>query len=398
MLENVERVPGDAILGLIQTFKADDNPNKVDLGVGVYRDENGQTPILESVREAEKTRLAKETTKAYIGSHGDPDFGEAVLKLVFGHNSPILTANRASATQAPGGTGALRLAGDFCRAQFPNASIWLPEPTWPNHIGVFNASGLPIKRYTYVDDDNHLDFAGMLADLKTAPAGDIVLLHASCHNPTGFDLNRDQWQQILDVVRERDVLPMIDFAYQGFGDGLEDDAYGLRLITESCGEALVTQSCSKNFGIYRERTGCLIAVAKNESAMQDVRSQLATVARGNYSNPPAHGAAIVSTILGSHDLRALWQDEVSAMRERIKKLRAAMVDALQPYGLDERFEYIANQRGMFSYTGLSSHQVERLKNDYSIYMVSSGRANIAGLQQDNLDYVASAISDVVEEE
>ncbi|WP_111747540.1 amino acid aminotransferase [Salinisphaera orenii] len=395
MFENVDRVPGDAILGLIQEFQADNNPNKVDLGVGVYRDEYGRTPILETVHEAEKTRLTEESTKTYIGSHGDPEFGDSIQRLVFGAASPVLAANRATATQAPGGTGALRLAGDFCRTQFPTTSIWLPTPTWPNHIGLFEAAGLPIKRYTYVDDNNQLDFAGMLADLKSIPAGDIVLLHACCHNPSGFDLNREQWQQVVDVVRDRGVLPLVDFAYQGFGNGLEDDAFGPRLVAESCDEALITQSCSKNFGLYRERIGCLIAVARDESAMTDVRSQLATTARGNYSNPPAHGGAIVSTILNSEELSARWRDEVSAMRSRINALRSDLVDALAPYGLEQQFGHIANQRGMFSYTGLNSDQVERLKNEYSIYMVASGRANVAGLRQDNLDYVAGAISDVV---
>lgn len=394
MFENVERVPGDAILGLIQAFQADSNPNKVDLGVGVYRDENGQTPILESVQQAEQSRLAQETTKAYIGSHGEPDFGTHILELVLGSDSSALAANRASATHAPGGTGALRLAGDFCRTQFPNASIWLPEPTWPNHVGVFEASGLPVKRYAYVNADNQLDFDGLLADLKTIPAGDVVVLHACCHNPSGFDLSHAQWHQVVDIVRERGLLPLVDFAYQGFGDGLDDDAFAPRLVAETCNEALITQSCSKNFGIYRERTGCLIAVAANETAMTDVRSQLASTARGNYSNPPAHGGAIVSTILGSNELTAMWQEEVNGMRQRVNWLRGAIVDALKPYGLDSQFRHIADQRGMFSFTGLNGDQVERLKQEYSIYLVGSGRINIAGLRQDNLDYVARAINDV----
>ncbi|MBZ9560139.1 MULTISPECIES: amino acid aminotransferase [unclassified Modicisalibacter] len=395
MFEQIERVPGDAILGLIDAFKKDTNPQKVDLGVGVYRDENGNTPILRSVKEAEERLLKNETTKSYIGSHGDPRYGQAILPLVLGEDSPVLAANRASATQSPGGTGALRLAADFVKTNLPGKGIWVSDPTWPNHLGIFHAAGIELHKYPYVDADNRLDFDGMFEALKRIPEGDVVVLHACCHNPSGFDLSKAQWQQVLEVVRERKLLPLIDFAYQGFGDGLDEDAYGVRLFAESLDEVLITSSCSKNFGIYRERTGCLIVVAKDSEQMENVRSQIAIVARENYSNPPAHGGSIVIEILESAELAAQWRQEVAEMRDRINGLRRDFVDALKPHGLDERFAFIAEQRGMFSYTGLNAEQVDRLRDEYSIYMVRSGRANVAGLVSDNLPYVAEAIASVV---
>ncbi|WP_129139981.1 aromatic amino acid transaminase [Modicisalibacter coralii] len=395
MFEQIERVPGDAILGLIDAFKKDTNPQKVDLGVGVYRDENGNTPILRSVKEAEERLLKNETTKSYIGSHGDPRYGQAILPLVLGEDSPVLAANRASATQSPGGTGALRLAADFVKTNLPGKGIWVSDPTWPNHLGIFHAAGIELHKYPYVDADNRLDFDGMFEALKRIPEGDVVVLHACCHNPSGFDLSKAQWQQVLEVVRERKLLPLIDFAYQGFGDGLDEDAYGVRLFAESLDEVLITSSCSKNFGIYRERTGCLIVVAKDSEQMENVRSQIAIVARENYSNPPAHGGSIVIEILESAELAAQWRQEVAEMRDRINGLRRDFVDALKPHGLDERFAFIAEQRGMFSYTGLNAEQVDRLRDEYSIYMVRSGRANVAGLVSDNLPYVAEAIANVV---
>jgi len=395
MFESIERVPGDAILGLIEAFKNDDNPNKVDLGVGVYRDEQGITPVMRAVKAAEKQLIETEKTKAYIGSHGDPQYGHHVLRTVLGADSKVLAANRASATQSPGGTGALRLAADFINANLPGKSIWLSDPTWPNHLGVFGAAGLDIQRYPYVDADNRLDFDGMLAAVKQIPEGDVVLLHACCHNPTGFDLSKEQWQQVLAVVQERSLLPLIDFAYQGFGDGLDEDAYGVRLFADALDELIITQSCSKNFGIYRERTGCFIAIAKDSEAMADVRSQLAITARENYSNPPGHGSAIVATIFESDELTAMWREELDEMRNRVNGLRSDFVKALAPHGLDQRFGHVAEQRGMFSYTGLTPEHVAALRDKHSIYMVKSGRANVAGLNSDNLEYVCNAIADVV---
>lgn len=395
MFESIARVPGDAILGLIQQFNDDPSMAKVDLGVGVYKDVNGRTPIMRAVKAAEQQLVDNEQTKSYIGSHGDLRFGEHILRTVFGVDSPILAANRATATQSPGGTGALRLAMDFVASQFPGKSLWLPEPTWPNHIGIAAAAGLEMRRYPYVDSHNRLDFDAMLAQLQDIPQGDVVLLHACCHNPTGFDPSREQWQQILDAVKENGLLPLVDFAYQGFGDGLDADAYSVRLLAENLDELLITQSCSKNFGLYRERTGSFIAIAKDADSMANVRSQLAVTARSNYSNPPAHGAAVVTTILDSEELRALWKDELDQMRDRINGMRRRLVKGFKPYGLDERFAFIAEQRGMFSYTGLTAAQVEQLRDKHSIYMVGSGRANVAGLSDANIDYVCKAVADVL---
>jgi|AntDeeMinimDraft_5_1070356.scaffolds.fasta_scaffold01386_2 aromatic-amino-acid transaminase len=392
MFERIERVPGDAILGLIEAFKKDTNPQKVDLGVGVYRDDQGNTPVMRAVKEAEARLLKNETTKTYIGSHGAPAYGDAVLPLVLGADSPVLEAGRASATQSPGGTGALRLAADFIAKQLPGKGIWVSDPTWPNHHGIFTAAGIELHKYPYVDADNRLDFDGMLAAIKKIPDGDVVVLHACCHNPTGFDLSAEQWQTVLDVVRERNLLPLIDFAYQGFGQGLDEDAYGVRLFAEQLDEVIITSSCSKNFGIYCERTGCLIAVAKDAEQKDNIRSQFAIVARENYSNPPAHGSAIVSEILHDAELSAMWRDELTEMRDRVNTLRRKFVEALKPYGLDKKYACVGEQRGMFSYTGLTPDQVDRLRDEFGIYMVRSGRANVAGFSQQNLPYLARAIA------
>lgn len=395
MFESVERVPGDAILGLIQQFNNDTNPDKVDLGVGVYRDESGNTPILRAVKAAEQKLVDTETTKTYIGSHGDPRFGELVLRLVFGAQSPVLGAKRASLTQAPGGTGALRLAIDFIAQRLHKRALWLPQPTWKNHVAIAEAAGLKVERYPYVGRDNRLDFTALLAGLKTVPAGEVVLFHACCHNPTGFDPTPAQWQEILGVVQARGLLPLIDFAYQGFGEGLDADACSVRLFAEHLDELLVTQSCSKNFGIYRERTGSFIAIAKDQEKMLDVRSQLATVARANYSNPPAHGAAVVATILDSAELTQRWKDELDDMLKRMHAMRAGLVAGLKQRGLGTRFDFVAEQRGMFSYTGLKPDQVVALRDKYGIYMVGDGRANVAGLAARNVAYVCDAIAAVV---
>jgi len=395
MFESIKTVPGDVILGLIQQLQDDPNPQKVDLGVGVYRDEQGATPIMRAVKAAEQTLVDTQKTKTYIGSHGDPAYGKRILDMVFGTDSEILQAGRASATQAPGGTGALRLAADFIASQLPGKSIWLPTPTWMNHLGTFGSAGLDIQRYPYVDADNRLDFDAMLAKLKAIPEGDVLLLHACCHNPSGFDPDHDQWRQILDVVRERRLLPLLDFAYQGFGEGVDEDAFSVRLLAENLDEMLIAQSCSKNFGIYRERTGTFIAVCADADATARVRSQLAVTARQNYSNPPAHGSAIVTTIFESAELTGMWSRELDEMRDRIAALRQQLVDGLQPHGLAERFAFVTRQRGMFSYTGLTEEQVLRLRDEYSIYMVASGRINVAGLNRRNIDYVCKAIADVV---
>lgn len=391
--QTIKRVPGDPILGLMDAYRADRNPAKLDLGVGVYKDAQGLTPIPRAVKLAEQRLLQSETSKSYIGGHGAPLFGRLLSELVLGANNPLLT-ERAGATQTPGGTGALRLCADFIAQCLPGRGIWLSDPTWPIHESIFAAAGLRVGHYPYVGADNALNVEAMIAALTHVPKGDVVLLHACCHNPTGFDLAPRDWKRVLEVVKARELLPLIDFAYQGFGDGLEQDAFAVRLFAAELPELLITSSCSKNFGLYRERTGAMIVCAEHAEKLQDVRSQLAFIARNLWSTPPAHGAAVVASILQDDELKALWIDELNSMRERIASLRHGLVEALQPHGLSERFAHIAQQRGMFSYTGLSPTQVQRLRDEFSVYMVGSGRANVAGLDAQRMDQLASAIARV----
>jgi len=388
----IGRVPGDPILGLMEAYAQDSNPRKFDLGVGVYKDAQGLTPIPEAVKIAEARLVESQDTKTYIGGHGNPLFGKVINELVLGADSKLIAEQRAGATQTPGGTGALRLAADFIAQCLPGKGVWLSNPTWPIHETIFAAAGVKVSHYPYVGSDNRLDVDAMLAVLNEVPHGDVVLLHACCHNPTGFDLNHDDWQRVLDVVRRRDLLPLIDFAYQGFGDGLEQDAWSTRLFAAEVPELLITSSCSKNFGLYRDRTGALIVCAKTADKLIDIRSQLANIARNLWSTPPDHGAAVVATILADTELKARWADEVEAMRLRIAQLRSGLVEALEPHGLRERFAHIGVQRGMFSYTGLSPEQVKQLREQHSVYMVSSGRANVAGIDATRLALLAEAIA------
>ncbi|MCQ4269115.1 aspartate/tyrosine/aromatic aminotransferase [Pseudomonas stutzeri] len=392
----IPRVPGDPILGLLDAFRADANPAKLDLGVGVYKDAHGQTPIPRAVKLAEQRLVDSEKTKSYIGGHGDAQFGALLMRLVLSPRAVALAEDRAGCTQAPGGTGALRLAGEFIARCLPGRTLWLSDPTWPIHQTLFAAAGVPLQHYPYVGADNRLDRDGLFAALERIPAGDVVLLHACCHNPSGFDLSHDDWLRVLEIVRSRELLPLFDFAYQGFGEGLEEDAWAVRLFAETLPEVLITSSCSKNFGLYRERTGALIVIAAGHEQLLDVRSQLAALARGLWSTPPAHGAAVVTTILADDALRQIWQDEVEGMRQRIASLRHGLVEALTPYGLAERFAHIAEQRGMFSYTGLTAAQVRRLRAEHSVYLVESGRASVAGLDAGRLDELARAIASVVD--
>lgn len=390
----IGRVPGDPILGLMEAYAQDSNPRKFDLGVGVYKDAQGLTPIPEAVKIAESRLVESQDTKTYIGGHGNPLFGKVINELVLGADSKLIAEQRAGATQTPGGTGALRLAADFIAQCLPGKGVWLSNPTWPIHETIFAAAGVKVSHYPYVGSDNRLDVDAMLAVLNEVPKGDVVLLHACCHNPTGFDLSHDDWQRVLDVVRARNLLPLIDFAYQGFGDGLEQDAWSTRLFAAEVPELLITSSCSKNFGLYRDRTGALIVCAKTADKLIDIRSQLANIARNLWSTPPDHGAAVVATILADPELKARWADEVEAMRLRIAQLRSGLVEALEPHGLRERFAHIGVQRGMFSYTGLSPEQVKQLREHHSVYMVSSGRANVAGIDATRLALLAEAIASV----
>ncbi|MGH8383654.1 amino acid aminotransferase [Pseudomonas sp.] len=390
----IGRVPGDPILGLMEAYANDSNPHKFDLGVGVFKDAQGQTPIPAAVKLAEQRLLDQQSSKSYVGGHGDADFGRLISELVLGSSSALLASKRAGATQTPGGTGALRLAAEFIAHCLPGRGIWLSDPTWPIHETIFAGTGLKVSHYPYVGADNRLNVAGMLAALEATPKGDVVLLHACCHNPTGFDLSQDDWRAVLQVVRRRELLPLIDFAYQGFGDGLEEDAWAVRLFAAELPELLITSSCSKNFGLYRDRTGALLVCSHDAEKLLDVRSQLALLARNLWSTPPDHGAAVVAQILGDAALKQLWLEEVETMRQRIAHLRVGLVEALAPHGLSERFAHIAAQRGMFSYTGLSPEQVKQLRERHSVYMVGTGRANIAGADAARLEALAAAIADV----
>lgn len=390
----IARVPGDPILGLMEAYAKDSNPNKFDLGVGVFKDAQGLTPVPVAVKVAEQRLLDNQASKSYVGGHGDAVFGRLICELVLGDESPLLTAQRVGATQTPGGTGALRLSAEFIKHCLPGRGIWLSDPTWPIHETLFASAGLAVHHYPYVGADNRLNVPAMLAALESAPKGDVVLLHACCHNPTGFDLSQQDWLAVLEVVRRRELLPLIDFAYQGFGDGLEEDAWMVRRFAAELPELLITSSCSKNFGLYRERTGALLVCSGDAQKLLDVRSQLALLARNLWSTPPDHGAAVVAQILGDPALKHLWVEEVDAMRQRIAQLRTGLVEALAPHGLGERFAHIAQQRGMFSYTGLSAEQVSQLRERHSVYLVSTGRANIAGADAARLDALAAAIADV----
>jgi len=396
MFEKVQTAPGDAILGLTEQFGNDPNPAKINLGVGVYKNGDGNTPIFGAVKQAEQRILAAESSKDYLGIDGMAEYGPAVQGLLFGGDHEVVASGRGATAQTPGGTGALRVAAEFVRKMLPGARVWLSEPTWANHANVFGAAGVEMRTYPYFDAEaNDLAFEKMLAALEQVPAGDAVLLHACCHNPTGVDPTPQQWSQIAEVIRQRRLLPVMDFAYQGLGDGLCEDAAGLLAMCRPGCEMLVTNSFSKNFGLYNERVGALTAVAASRAAAEAVLSQIKKIIRAMYSNPPAHGAAIVATVLNDPELRRQWQAEVDAMRERIHKMRRLFVETLKAQGVRQDFSFIIRQRGMFSYSGLTPQQVETLRQKHSIYVVGSGRINVAGMTEANMDRLCQAIAEVL---
>lgn len=396
MFEKVSRAPADPILGLTDAFNAESRDNKVNLGVGVFKNEQGVTPVLKSVKEAEKRLIASETTKSYLSISGDVEYGRQVQTLLFGQNHAIVTDNLARTAQTPGGTGALRIAADFMYRELNIKTIWVSNPTWANHGSVFNSANLTVQSYRYYDAETQsLDFDGMLEDLKQVNAGDAVLLHGCCHNPTGIDPTEAQWQQLADVAQANKFVVLFDFAYQGFAQGVEEDAIGLRTFAKQVPELLVASSFSKNFGLYNERVGAFTLVAESSDVADDSFSQVKTIIRSNYSNPPAHGAKVVAIILADEELRALWLTEVAEMRDRIHELRHDLVKKLKEKGIDRDFSFIERQNGMFSFTGLTPEQVAQLKTEYAIYMVGSGRVNVAGLSSKNMDHVCSAIASVL---
>lgn len=396
MFETVEMAAPDPILGLTEAFLKDSNPKKVNLGVGVYKSNDGATPILDCVKQAETKLITLEKTKSYKPIDGDPAYGKAVQELMLGAGHEVLAAGRAATAHCPGGTGSLRVAGEYIANNHKGASIWVSDPTWANHGNIFESAGLTVKTYPYFDaKTNGLNFDAMLAALKTIPAGDVVLLHGCCHNPTGVDPTTEQWGQIGDTLAANGVLVLLDFAYQGFGLGLEEDAEGLLALAKPGREMLICSSFSKNFGLYNERTGALTVIAKDNDQAIKVMSQVKKLIRANYSNPPAHGAAVVSTILADADLTALWKKELTDMRDRINGMRTLFVETLKAKGVTRDFEFIKQQLGMFSFSGLTKDQVGELKTKFGVYIVGSGRISVAGMTPSNMDYLCESIAAVL---
>ncbi|HEJ7000714.1 TPA: aspartate/tyrosine/aromatic aminotransferase [Serratia marcescens] len=392
MFEKITAAPADPILGLTDIFRADARPNKINLGIGVYKDETGKTPVLTSVKKAEQYLLENETTKNYLGIEGIPAFASCTQELLFGKESPIVTARRARTAQTPGGTGGLRVAADFIANQTSAERIWISNPSWPNHKNVFSAVGLEVLEYAYYDAANHaLDFDGLLNSLKQAQAGDVVLFHGCCHNPTGIDPTAEQWAQLAELSVANGWLPLFDFAYQGFANGLEEDAQGLRIFAAKHQELIVASSYSKNFGLYNERVGACTLVAADAETADRAFSQVKAAIRANYSNPPSHGAAVVATILGNDALRAMWEQELTDMRQRIHRMRQLFVNTLQEKGAQQDFSFIIQQNGMFSFSGLTKEQVLRLREEFGVYAVNSGRVNVAGMTPDNMAPLCEAI-------
>ncbi len=389
MLEHLKDQPADKILSLMAAFRADPRSDKVDLGVGVYKDPTGQTPVMRAVKAAERRIWEEQGTKTYTGLAGDPAFAEAMIELVLGAG---FARERVAAVATPGGTGAIRQALELIRMAAPGARIWLSNPTWPNHPSIIRYLGLPMAEYRYFDPASRgVDFPAMMEDLGQVSAGDVVLLHGCCHNPTGANLSTVQWQEVAALLRARQAIPFIDIAYQGFGDGLDADAAPTRLIAAEFGECLVAASCSKNFGIYRERTGLLMAISADPGRQATVQGNLAYLNRQNYSFPPDHGARIVTTILTDAALRADWEAELEEVRLNMLSLRQALADELQRLTNSDRFGFLARHRGMFSRIGATPEQVEAMRAEHGIYMVGDSRMNIAGLNAGTVPVLARAI-------
>lgn len=396
IFSQVVLAPADPILGLTDTFKADPRQDKVNLGVGIYKDEAGQTPVLQSVKKAEALLLEQEKTKNYLGIEGVQAYNRVVQELLFGAGSALTTSGRAATAQAPGGTGALRIAAEFLLRNTPSRTVWVSNPTWANHQNIFETAGLTVKEYGYYNASTHdIDFDAMMTDLADAEVGDIILLHGCCHNPTGIDLTLAQWDSVAQLCADKKLVPLFDFAYQGFGSGIEEDAAGLRLVAAKVPELLVANSFSKNFGLYNERIGAVTVVAEDADAAVRAFSQVKRTIRANYSNPPAHGALIVSTILGDATLKAMWVQEVTEMRERIAEMRTLFVDSLKAEGVTQDFSFISRQNGMFSFSGLNKAQVARLKDEFGVYIVGSGRISVAGMTKTNMPVICKAIAQVL---
>jgi len=396
MFEHLQPLPQDPILSMLADYRADTHPHKLDLGIGVYKDEQGNTPIMQAVKEAENRLLTTEQSKSYTAPAGTAEYNQLASALVFGADHPALRDQRIVSAQTPGGCGALRMGAEFLHGCSQESRVWVSLPTWANHVPLLAGAGLEIAEYPYYDyATKGIQFEAMLQALEQASAGDFILLHGCCHNPSGADLNREQWRAVADLMARKGLIPFVDMAYQGLGNGLDQDAFGVRLLAERFPEMLVATSCSKNFGLYRERTGTLFIVAANRAEAQTAGSQLFSKIRSHYSMPPAHGAAIVETILADAGLTASWECELAAMRERIQGLRQQLVTAITASDIDGDFAFIQQQFGMFSFLGITPQQVEQLRHDYSIYMINSSRMNVAGLNQGSMDYFVSALTEVL---
>ena len=388
--------PRDPILGLNEAFNADSRTTKVNLGVGVYFDDNGKIPLLNAVKVAEKARLEAMPSRGYQPIDGLAAYNQAVQVMLFGKDSPLLAEGKVVTAQALGGTGALKVGADYLKRLLPGATVYISDPSWENHRAIFETAGFPVDSYPYYDAATRgVNFAAMKSCLNSLQAGSIIVLHACCHNPTGADLSEAQWREIIEVIQARGLVPFIDMAYQGFADGIAEDALALNLFVASGLQFFVSTSYSKSFSLYGERVGALsvITASKDESAR--VLSQIKRMIRSNYSNPPTHGGAVVAAVLGSPELRQMWEAELVVMRERIKTMRSSLVEKLKAKGVAQDFSFVIKQRGMFSYTGLSAEQVARMQSEFGVYAVNTGRICVAALNTKNIDYVADAVAAVL---
>ena len=389
IFKNLQQQPPDKILALMTAFKEDPRDQKLDLGVGVYKDPTGITPIMRSIKLAEKKWWEIESSKSYVGLAGDPAFSDAIISLVLGNSIP---RNLIASAATPGGTGAVRQGLELFKVANPGVRVFVSDPTWPNHISILQYLNIPFETYRYFDNETRgVDFDSMVSDLSRAKAGDVILLHGCCHNPTGANLDKQQWKIIIDLLNKNGATPMIDLAYQGFGDGLEEDVYATRLIAESVPETVIASSCSKNFGIYRERAGLLMLVSQDSSKRNINQSMLAYLNRQNYSFPPDHGSRLVSIVLNDKDLRSDWMSELEDIRNSLLNLRVQLSNELQKISGSDRFSFIASHRGMFSWLGATPSQVEKMRTEFGIYMVSDSRFNVAGLNNETVPALAKAI-------
>jgi aspartate aminotransferase len=396
VFNSLEQLPADAILGIMALFRADQSAQKIDLSVGVYQDESGKTPVLKCVKQAEQAIIAEQNTKTYVSITGNAEFNRGMETLLFGADHAALKDGRIATVQAPGGSGALSVAAHLLNRAKPHALVYISDPSWPNHRPLLSLSGLKLEQYPYYDFEQHrVDFEGMVGAVERMHAGELLLVHGCCHNPCGADLSEQQWRVLAQLCEHRGVVPFIDFAYQGLSEGLDEDAYGARLMADRLPEAIVVASCSKNLGLYRERVGTVSVICRDKARRDIVLSNLANVARGIYSMPPDHGAAIVARVLGDPTLRALWEQELTQMRTRLNGLRRLLVDELAKRNTPMDFSFIADERGLFSFLGIPKERIVKLREQFHVYMVESSRINIAGINSRNVGYVADSIAAVL---